>query len=266
MAGSGGAWKVAYADFVTAMMAFFMVLWILGTEQEMLEMIQEYFRNPPAPWDRESNQFLIETGEFEGISDLEIADDPFFNSDNVDILQGIRDRFAELIGQNNLVERPPMDISLVGDELRLVLYNQEEMSLFRGNTTGLSQWGEFILMNIGWLLTQYDLQVTIESYIGNDYVPKKVTYGAFELTSDRSNRIRRALEYFTKGIVDVKRVVGYGSTEPVEGGETGMQRNDRTVISLSMPDQMNNSDFERKREIEQKIEQNQSAVDLLRDR
>ncbi|MES1227705.1 MAG: flagellar motor protein MotB [Armatimonadota bacterium] len=42
----GGAWKVAYADFVTAMMAFFMVLWILGMNQEQKDEIAEYFKNP----------------------------------------------------------------------------------------------------------------------------------------------------------------------------------------------------------------------------
>ncbi len=42
----GGAWKVAYADFVTAMMAFFMVMWILGMDQEMKNSIEGYFSNP----------------------------------------------------------------------------------------------------------------------------------------------------------------------------------------------------------------------------
>src|SRR5689334_23513360 len=46
MAGSGGAWKVAYADFVTAMMALFMVLWISAQDKEILIATSEYFQNP----------------------------------------------------------------------------------------------------------------------------------------------------------------------------------------------------------------------------
>src|SRR5688572_30388021 len=46
MAGSGGAWKVAYADFVTAMMALFMVLWISAQEKEILISTSQYFQNP----------------------------------------------------------------------------------------------------------------------------------------------------------------------------------------------------------------------------
>lgn len=46
----GGAWKVAYADFVTAMMAFFMVMWLLGADEETKASISNYFNNPTAAW------------------------------------------------------------------------------------------------------------------------------------------------------------------------------------------------------------------------
>ena len=42
----GGAWKVAYADFVTAMMAFFIVMWILGQSEEVKQSVQDYFEDP----------------------------------------------------------------------------------------------------------------------------------------------------------------------------------------------------------------------------
>ncbi len=45
-AGGGGAWKVAYADFVTAMMAFFMVMWLTSQKPEVKEAVSEYFKNP----------------------------------------------------------------------------------------------------------------------------------------------------------------------------------------------------------------------------
>lgn len=49
MAGSGGAWKVAYADFVTAMMAFFLVMWITSQNQDVREAIAHHFQDPFAP-------------------------------------------------------------------------------------------------------------------------------------------------------------------------------------------------------------------------
>ena len=51
MAGKGGgAWKVAYADFVTAMMAFFLVMWLVGQKEGVKEAVAEYFRDPPDPF------------------------------------------------------------------------------------------------------------------------------------------------------------------------------------------------------------------------
>src|SRR6202789_3202646 len=44
--GHGGAWKVAYADFVTAMMAFFMVMWLMGSDAETKAAVEGYFKNP----------------------------------------------------------------------------------------------------------------------------------------------------------------------------------------------------------------------------
>jgi flagellar motor protein MotB len=46
----GGAWKVAYADFVTAMMCFFLVMWLMGTDEETKASIANYFNNPTAAW------------------------------------------------------------------------------------------------------------------------------------------------------------------------------------------------------------------------
>ncbi len=56
MAGSGGAWKVAYADFVTAMMAFFLVMWLVGQDKPVKDAIAQYFRDPfGMPSDRPSS-------------------------------------------------------------------------------------------------------------------------------------------------------------------------------------------------------------------
>jgi chemotaxis protein MotB len=56
MAGSGGAWKVAYADFVTAMMAFFLVMWLVGQDKPVKDAIAQYFRDPfSVPSDRPSS-------------------------------------------------------------------------------------------------------------------------------------------------------------------------------------------------------------------
>src|SRR3954469_15210365 len=48
--GHGGAWKVAYADFVTAMMCFFLVMWLMGADEETKAAVAHYFNHPNTPW------------------------------------------------------------------------------------------------------------------------------------------------------------------------------------------------------------------------
>jgi chemotaxis protein MotB len=55
MAGGGGAWKVAYADFVTAMMAFFMVMWLVGQKEELKEAVAHHFNHPFEAFPEEPN-------------------------------------------------------------------------------------------------------------------------------------------------------------------------------------------------------------------
>jgi len=61
-AGGGGAWKVAYADFVTAMMAFFLVMWIVGQDQKVRKSVADYFSDPMAGMDDGSGKKPMKSG------------------------------------------------------------------------------------------------------------------------------------------------------------------------------------------------------------
>ena len=58
MAGGGGSWKVAYADFVTAMMAFFLVMWLASQEEKIKEAVQRTFENPFRPMTLQSTGII----------------------------------------------------------------------------------------------------------------------------------------------------------------------------------------------------------------
>jgi len=68
-AAHGGAWKVAYADFVTAMMCFFMVMWLMGSDEETKAAVAQYFNNPPSIFSAgndEDSKAKVPMGEFSG--------------------------------------------------------------------------------------------------------------------------------------------------------------------------------------------------------
>jgi chemotaxis protein MotB len=73
-AAHGGAWKVAYADFVTAMMCFFLVMWLMGADEATKAAVAAYFNNPNSPeaWrpdlhEREAIPLGVETGAGESV-------------------------------------------------------------------------------------------------------------------------------------------------------------------------------------------------------
>lgn len=236
---SGGAWKVAYADFVTAMMALFMVLWILGAEQDILMELQDYFRNPPSPWDSETSKYLIETGDHMGFSAEDEAREDYFNSPDPAILQGIVDEFNKLLESDMNDVPPPVKMTLTSDGLRMVVFDRDDSPMFLPRGVDLTDWGMFLLQNLAWLLSRYEFEVTIESHCEPDMLLEQ-NYGPWELTTDRSNKIRRELQHYAGGEVGIGRVSGYGATQPVEMDASDSSDfppiNQRVIISMNLPD------------------------------
>lgn len=73
-AAHGGAWKVAYADFVTAMMCFFLVMWLMGSDEETKASVSNYFNNPTSAWRRDlSSKDSVPLGDKTGSGDSILA-------------------------------------------------------------------------------------------------------------------------------------------------------------------------------------------------
>lgn len=236
MSKHGGAWKVAYADFITAMMALFMVLWILGTEEELLEQMQEYFRNPPSPWDRMSGKYMLDIGDFEGIRDEGRDEEAFFEAVDPAIMKGILNTFYQLLQiDTTQTEIPPVEIALTSDGLRVMIYDRQDTPMFTPGSTDLTEWGEFLLQNLAWLLSRYEFETVIEGHSAEIVDSRgREGYGPWELSVDRANQVRRSLEFYAGGEVGINRVTGYGALQPLEEGEGNGRTNQRITLSLSL--------------------------------
>lgn len=240
MAGGGGAWKVAYADFITAMMALFMVLWILGSEEELLKEMQEYFRNPPSPWTRESGKFLVEMGDFEGLLEEDFEEAAVSRADPA-LLMGIIEDFYKLLKIDVEEDaQPPVEIMLTADGLRMVIFDRQDSPLFDANSDTFTQWGAFLMQNLSWLLTRHGFRVVIEGHGDPEMPVREVNgqpFGPWELSVSRANAVRRSLEFYAgEGALRIQRVVGYGDTQPVEQPNAASGRtHQRITLSLSLP-------------------------------
>ncbi|MGX8716586.1 MAG: flagellar motor protein MotB [bacterium] len=155
----GGAWKVAYADFVTAMMALFMVLWIIGQNPEVIQATADYFKDPVA-YEHEllMGQKMISgqgaTGEDgSGISKI-----------SKEKLKEIADSIYQTLNLSKSAQDKPLDIFITPDGVEMVIYNREQNPIFDEELKQLSHFGDLLIRSLAWTLDQYDGNLNISIY------------------------------------------------------------------------------------------------------
>lgn len=229
---------MAYADFVTAMMALFMVLWISAQDEGVLEATSQYFQNP-----------------FKGQPSLI----PFRNAGR-DSDQADRDRrgtrrdksmspprrvqrqqlstaaaeFYRLLRVDESLENRPIDIQVTSDGLRVTVFDRSSRPVFEGDTTEFSEWGKEVVQRLAWLIDRHRLRVVIDGHTRPIATPLRENYSAWELSADRANAARRALVHYAVEPGQIDRVTGYAETRPLDGEPPESESNQRLTFSLSL--------------------------------
>jgi chemotaxis protein MotB len=189
----GGAWKVAYADFVTAMMALFIVLWILGQDDSVKENIQHYFNDPigfaggkgPSVIDGKGNKIVspkiltdLDQKKLERELLEEMGDDLISNLKNQD--------FQDLIDQ--------IDVEITDDGLRIEIMESGDDAFFEVGTASLKKNALGILNIIGKQMAELENKIIVEGHTDARPFPNgNQGYSNYELSADRANSARRAL-------------------------------------------------------------------------
>ncbi len=233
----GGAWKVAYADFVTAMMALFMVLWISAQDQKILIATSQYFQNPfRAPMAAtsgvlpfNSNQTTQSKGENEG-SEKDVKKKQI----EMTFLNSVAAEFYRLLNLDKDLTEKPLDIQVTSDGLRITLFDRAKRPLFVGNTAEFTEWGTFVMQNLSWTVERHHFRVTIDGHTRTGMALNRSDYSPWELSSDRANAARRSLVHYAVDPGSIERVSGYADTRPVKGEAPESESNQRITLSLAL--------------------------------
>jgi len=189
----GGAWKVAYADFVTAMMALFIVLWILGQSEEVKNQVANYFQNP----------FGVGVGQ--GPSAIQGGTSGIPN----DVSNAMRRRELEREALKKMGDEIIDDLSkssefqqiadqimaeITDEGLKIEIADSKEDVFFEVGTANLKPSAYKMIEIIGKEISKLNNKVLIEGHTDSrPYSATGVGYSNFELSSDRANAARRAL-------------------------------------------------------------------------
>ena len=234
MAGSGGAWKVAYADFVTAMMALFMVLWISAQDKEILIATSEYFQNPfRSPMDATSGVLPFNNNKTANSSAGEQSGQDRNKQIQMTFLNSVAADFYRLLHLDESMEGKPIDIQVTTDGLRVTLFDRAKRPIFVQGTTDLTEWGTFVMQSMAWTIERHSFNVTIDGHAGSTVADAKINYSNWELSADRANAARRSLVHYAVAPRQIERVTGYADTRPIPG-DTDPESQERVTLNLTL--------------------------------
>jgi chemotaxis protein MotB len=239
----GGAWKVAYADFVTAMMALFMVLWISAQDKKILLATSKYFQRPfHAPFDDHSGIMPYnkqrndgsggDKNEDEDASKAKGASDA--RQIELDFLNSVAADYKRLLRVDEDLEQKSIDVQVTSDGLRITLFDRAKRPLFSDKSTEFTNWGNFVMQNLAWLIERDHFKVIIDGHTRSNLQMSGDTYTPWELSADRANAARRILVHYAVDPKEVERVTGYADTKPMDGEPAESESNQRITLSLSL--------------------------------
>ena len=220
----GGAWKIAYADFVTAMMAFFLMLWLLGSLSDAQKVgLSRFFSSPNAMVSQAgvNSSVLNFTGEPRPESEFDPAPPEEALSD-----EGVKIPLDELLLQlkqqietseafQDYKEQLQLDITIEG--LRIQMMDDEARPMFDVGSARLKSYAAEMLRTIGATVAQVPNRVSVAGHTDSrTYSTGRTEYSNWELSADRANAARRALASRMARDVKFGRVVGLADSVPYD--------------------------------------------------
>jgi chemotaxis protein MotB len=242
MAGKGGAWKVAYADFVTAMMALFMVLWICAQDEKILDATARYFQNPFTSnvdgkngiLKFESNRPSRDAAQSKKMNGPSSMESSSARSIDLNFLNSVAKDFFRLLNLDEAMANKPIDVQVTSDGLRVTLYDRAKQPLFAGKTADFTPWGDFVMQSLAWMIDRNGFDVVIEGHTRAGLEFQESFYGPWELSADRANSARRAIVRYAVDAKAIERVSGYGDTLPLAQIPPDSESNQRVTLSLRL--------------------------------
>jgi chemotaxis protein MotB len=236
----GGAWKIAYADFVTAMMAFFLLMWLLGsTSKGDLEGIAEHFKNPlkvamsGGSGSGDSSSIIkgggtdltrrngqVKKGDMETNKktyDLNDAKAALEKAEG-ERLKSLKAKIESVIEANPTLKKyqNQLLLDITSEGLRIQIVDEQNRPMFALAKATLQPYTDDILHVLGMVLNDVPNRIGLSGHTDSTPYYSDAGYSNWELSADRANASRRAM--VVGGLADEKilRVVGLASAAPLD--------------------------------------------------
>ena len=192
----GGAWKVAYADFVTAMMALFIVLWLMNSSKQLQVAVGGYFKDP--------------TGTAKKVGTNQSGSGENFQLTKQNLAE-LKEQLQRNIRSINDLEklRKNIEMTVTAEGLRIELLESEKGTFFDSGSSALNKSGQEMLALLAEELGKVPNHISIEGHTDAKPFAEKANYSNWELSSDRANAARRLMQQSGIRADQVSQVRGF---------------------------------------------------------
>ena len=250
----GGSWKVAYADFVTAMMALFLCLWLTSQDQKIKDAVERAFRNPFSSVTKESvgiipnkdaSSTFRQQGRFSSVSAMEIEAMHHLSEDLAKLFK------AQDPGQTSV------KIDVTSEGLSINVFDRSQKPIFNPGTAEFTEYGGWVFNTLAWEIARYThFKIELEGHTeksdespvaGGADAPPLVTRrsslagpGQWELSTERANAARRRIVTGGVSTSQICKVSGFADTVPMPDTLPTDEANRRVTVLIKVKDSINN--------------------------
>ena len=194
----GGAWKVAYADFVTAMMALFIVLWLMNSSKQIQEAVGGYFKDPTG------------TGKMAGATQAGRGNQATVSKDN---MAKIKEELQNVIRQATDFDKlkSHIEITVTAEGLLIELMESEKGTFFESGRPEPTAYGRELMIAIANEIGKLPNKVSLEGHTDARPYTGLANYSNWELSTDRANASRRLMMQNGLGEDQVVEVRGFAA-------------------------------------------------------
>jgi chemotaxis protein MotB len=228
----GGSWKVAYADFVTAMMALFLCLWLTSQDQKIKDAVERAFRNPFSSVTKESvgiipnkeaSSTFRQQGRFSSISAIEI-----------EAMHHLSEDLAKLFKDQDSGQTP-VKIDVLNDGLSINVFDRSQKPIFNPDTDVFTDYGGWVFNTLAWEIARYThFRIELEGHTETTAETAGEGLHKWELSTERANAARRKITDGGVANSQICKVSGFADTIPMTDTVPTDEVNRRVTVLIKI--------------------------------
>jgi chemotaxis protein MotB len=231
----GGGWKVAYADFVTSMMALFLVLWLVGSDTETKLAVQRYFRGEITQQGENGKEKYAKPEPFQTQINDKVSKDLIEEQTMKRDLEKLREQLNNSSTDGN----DQIRYEFIADGVRITVIDSSSKPFFEPGTAKLTYYGEWVLKTTAWYLDRFPFMLEVEGHTQKGAEVANANGNAnagdageqaWDLSTTRAIAARDVLQ--SSGLQPDRfwRVIGYADRIPLDGTKPEAEENRRITI------------------------------------